>query len=448
MAKIVEILDARGASFVSVTQAFNTTTSMGRLTLNVLLSFAQFEREVTGERIRDKIAASKKKGMWMGGSVPMGYEVKERKLVVHEAEAETVRFIYKRYIELGTVPALIDDLGRRNIRTKVQVRTSGPHRGGIPFARGSLYHLLRNRIYLGEIVHKGVAYPGEHQPIVPVDLWQAVQARLAGNATRRRHGSGAEHPSLFVGLLHDGLGRRMSPAHANKQSKRYRYYVTHEQARGGEPAWRVPAHDLERLVIDRLQRFLGDEAALHQLVQPNSAAKAQQLLATARRSFDALGAEPDNRIAAIRQLVDRIDLHDDRIDIHVKCAALDVERSTNHLLSLAVKRMRRGHDIRLVIAAPNAIPAQRDEKLVALIAEAHAARRSVFAQTGSLAEIASRLGQCRGRLADRVRLSYLAPDIVTAIVEGRQPSSLDRRKLLATKLSPDWSVQRIQLGFE
>ena len=208
MAKIVEILDARGASFVSVTQAFNTTTSMGRLTLNVLLSFAQFEREVTGERIRDKIAASKKKGMWMGGSVPMGYEVKERKLVVHEAEAETVRFIYKRYIELGTVPALIDDLGRRNIRTKVQVRTSGPHRGGISFARGSLYHLLRNRIYLGEIVHKGVAYPGEHQPIVPVDLWQAVQARLAGNATRRRHGSGAEHPSLFVGLLIAYEGRR------------------------------------------------------------------------------------------------------------------------------------------------------------------------------------------------------------------------------------------------
>ncbi len=162
-AKIVERLDAKEASFVSVTQAFNTTTSMGRLTLNVLLSFAQFEREVTSERIRDKIAASKKKGLWMGGPVPLGYQVIDRKLIIHEDEAKTVRHIYQRYLELRSVGELIEVLSREGIRTKIQIRTSGPHRGGITFAHGSLYHLLKNRTYLGEIVHKGETCQPAHR---------------------------------------------------------------------------------------------------------------------------------------------------------------------------------------------------------------------------------------------------------------------------------------------
>lgn len=218
-AKIVEVLDAKGASFVSVTQAFNTTTSMGRLTLNVLLSFAQFEREVTGERIRDKIAASKKKGLWMGGPVPLGYEVRERKLVVHEAEAKTVQHLFRRYLEMSSVRELIEVLDREGVRTKMQIRASGPHRGGIPFAKGSLYYLLKNRTYLGEIIHKGDSYPGEHQAIVPKDLWDAVQEKLATNAKAQKLQKRARHTSLLAGLLHDGLGRRMSPAmRANRAS--------------------------------------------------------------------------------------------------------------------------------------------------------------------------------------------------------------------------------------
>ena len=177
-AKIVEQLDAKQASFVSVTQAFNTTTSMGRLTLNVLLSFAQFEREVTGERIRDKIAASKKKGIWMGGPVPLGYEVIDRKLVAVPEEAERVRRIMRRYLEVRSVPALIGVLHREGIVTKVQQRTSGPHRGGVPFGRGSLFHLLKNPIYRGKIVHKDQVYEGEHEAIVDEELWDAVQAQL------------------------------------------------------------------------------------------------------------------------------------------------------------------------------------------------------------------------------------------------------------------------------
>ena len=182
-ARIVERFDAQEASFVSVTQAFNTTSSMGRLTLNVLLSFAQFEREVTGERIRDKIAASKRKGIWMGGQVPLGYKVKNRKLVVIPKEAEQVRHIMERYVALGTVPALQEELERDGYRTKVQKRSSGPHKGGCIYRRGTLYHLLSNRIYLGMTVHKGEAFSGEHEAIVDQELWDRVQSTRAGQTT-------------------------------------------------------------------------------------------------------------------------------------------------------------------------------------------------------------------------------------------------------------------------
>src|SRR6267378_2673440 len=184
-AKIVEILDTRGASFVSVTQQFNTTTSMGRLTLNVLLSFAQFEREVIGERIRDKIAASKKKGMWMGGVPPLGYEARDRGLVIVDSEAETVRYIFRRYAELGSIRLLKEKLEARGLTSRCWTSASGRLWGGKPFARGALYLMLQNRIYRGEIVHKERTYPGEHTPIIDQALWDVVQARLAGNVAQR-----------------------------------------------------------------------------------------------------------------------------------------------------------------------------------------------------------------------------------------------------------------------
>jgi site-specific DNA recombinase len=179
-AKLVELFDAHGVSFVSVTQAFNTTSSMGRLTLNVLLSFAQFEREVTGERIRDKIAASKKKGIWMGGSVPLGYRVENRKLIVDSDEAATVRMIFERYLELGSMPALLAELHDKSVRTRLRQNTSGPI-GGVPYTRGPLGYLLKNRVYLGEIVHKDQCYPGEHVAILDRALFDAVRARMAEN---------------------------------------------------------------------------------------------------------------------------------------------------------------------------------------------------------------------------------------------------------------------------
>src|ERR1700757_4360576 len=254
-ARLVEIFDKQGVSFVSVTQQFNTTTSMGRLTLNVLLSFAQFEREVIGERIRDKIAASKKKGMWMGGVVPLGYRAQDGKLIIVQSEAETVRFIFRRYAELGAVRLLKDELEARSIRSKLRTSASGHLRGGKPFARGALYLMLQNRIYRGEIVHKEQSHPGEHPPIIDQPLWDAVQAQLASNAAERNSSARHRQPSLLAGLLFDGDGNRMTPSHAVKKGTRYRYYVsgsliTRDRTENAA-ALRVPAAEIEQLVRAR-----------------------------------------------------------------------------------------------------------------------------------------------------------------------------------------------------
>ena len=242
-AKIVEVFDAHSVSFVSITQAFNTATSMGRLTLNVLLSFAQFEREVTAERSRDKIAASKKKGMWMGGYPPLGYDVKDRKLVVNEAEAETVRYIFRRYQELGSVQLLKEHVDGANIVSKNRMAPDGRLYGGKSIARGALYHMLQNRIYRGEIVHRDQFYPGEHAPIIDEDLWQQVQTILGANRVDRGAGKGSRHLSLLAGLIYDAHGEPMTPSHAVKKSVRYRYYVsksllTGDRQRRGASAFR------------------------------------------------------------------------------------------------------------------------------------------------------------------------------------------------------------------
>jgi site-specific DNA recombinase len=269
-ARMVEIFDRHGVSFVSVTQAFNTTTSMGRLTLNVLLSFAQFEREVTGERIRDKIAASKARGMWMGGNLPFGYDLPKdgtRRLVVNEAEAETVRGIFRRYLDLGSVHDLARDLDARGIRSKGRVGKDGSEIAGRPFSRGALFHLLRNPVYLGLIRHKDALHDGLHDAIVDRDLFDAVQARLAASA---RSGTGATSAARsrgrLTGRIFDATGERMSPTFAiGARGTRYRYYVSASLQRGAKHPSdnvlrRVPADFLEQALIDRLQRIAGIDA--------------------------------------------------------------------------------------------------------------------------------------------------------------------------------------------
>jgi len=449
-AKIVDVLDAKGASFVSITQAFNTTTSMGRLTLNVLLSFAQFEREVTGERIRDKIAASKKKGIWMGGPVPLGYDVRDRKLVVNQAEAEMVRHIFARYLEMASVRDVVTVLAGEGWRTKVQIRTSGPHRGGVVFGRGGVLHTLKNRIYLGEIIHKGASYPGEHAAIVSQSLWDAVHARLATHNRAGDRAMRSRSPSLLVGLVYDGLGRRMSPSHANKQGKRYRYYVTHEQQRTdrSQPTWRVPANDLEQTVIDSLRRFLCDSSAIYNAIDIHDGGDIETSLRWARTAADSLsqGIAASQR-AVLQDIVERIDLYDDHVDFALRLSALAPAVDAIHVLSFPVQRLRRGQVVKLILPGSEPILTTHDNRLAGLVAEAHAVRKAVLEQAGSLSQIAARLGKCRGNLADMMRISYLAPDIVAAIMEGRQPAPLKRKTLMATPLSLDWSEQRRQLGF-
>src|SRR5665213_2243915 len=260
-AKLVELFDAHGVSFVSVTQQFNTSTSMGRLTLNVLLSFAQFEREVTSERIRDKIAASKRKGLWVGGNLPLGYEMRDGKIAVVEEQAETVRSIYRRYLELGSVNELVRDLKERNIRTKSRLLSTGATRGGIPFGRGALYYLLGNHFYIGEVKYKNEILPGEQPPIMDRALFEAVrQKSLAQWSHRTVTRSKADH--LLSGLLFDDAGHRMVPTHATKAGVRYRYYVSLPHLHGESKTAavgsvsRIPATDIENIIVKSLNGHL------------------------------------------------------------------------------------------------------------------------------------------------------------------------------------------------
>src|SRR5437868_4644676 len=322
-AKIVEILDTRGASFVSVTQQFNTTTSMGRLTLNVLLSFAQFEREVIGERIRDKIAASKRKGMWMGGVPPLGYRVQDRKLVVIDSEAEIVRFVFRRYAALGSVRLLKEELEGLGIKSKSWTSASGRLIGGNPFSRGALYLMLQNRTYLGEIVHKGQSHPGEHAPIVDQPLWDAAQSRLADNSAERSSGTRTREPSLLAGRLFDPDGNPMTPTHAVKKGTRYRYYVSrplitkdHGERSAG---LRIPAAEIEQLVTSRMRQWLLDPASIYQATRFSDASAQRRVVARAAEIGKIWPELSGTRHRAlVTALIERIDVRADQIDIRTR----------------------------------------------------------------------------------------------------------------------------------
>src|ERR1700726_3086039 len=323
-AKIVEILDARGASFVSVTQQFNTTTSMGRLTLNVLLSFAQFEREVIGERIRDKIAASKKKGMWMGGVPPLGYGVRDHKLVMIDSEADTVRLIFRRYAELGSVRLLKAELEARGIKSKSWTSASGRLVGGKPFSRGALYLMLQNHTYLGDIVHKGQFHPGKHTPIIDQPLWDAVQQQLAGNTARRQCGGRTRQPSLLAGMLFDGDGNPMTPSHAGKKNTHYPYYVSGslitKDRTETSAGLRIPAVEIEHLVSGRGHRWLLDPGNLYKSTaawrpDPSMPQRLVALAADIGKHWPELPVA--GKRAVLAALIERIEVRFDQIDTHL-----------------------------------------------------------------------------------------------------------------------------------
>jgi site-specific DNA recombinase len=465
-AKIVEILDARGASFVSVTQQFNTTTSMGRLTLNVLLSFAQFEREVIGERIRDKIAASKKKGMWMGGVPPLGYRVQDRKLVIVDGEAEIVRSIFHRYAELDSVRLLKAELEAQGRKSKSWTSAAGRVIGGKPFSRGALYLMLRNRSYRGEIVHKGQSHPGEHPPIIDQTLWDAVQMRLAGNTAERNSGTCTHQPSLLAGMLFDAEGNRMTPSYSVKKSTRYHYYVSRpliiKDQRESPAALRIPAGEIEHLVISRVRQWLLDPGAIYQSTRLSDPSAQRRLIARAVEIGKSWTQLPGTRQRALlTTLIDRIDVGAHQIDIHLRptrlAALLDVAATPLpsetddeiQILSIPVRLRRCGRAIRMLIAGTDPFStAKPDARLVKLLIRARQFNATLLDSDGvPFAALAKREGVSPSYFTRLVRLSYLAPDITEAILDGRQPRELTADMLLAhSRLPLGWHEQRTVLG--
>ncbi|WP_379548266.1 recombinase family protein [Qipengyuania sp. DSG2-2] len=447
-AKIVERLDAKEASFVSVTQAFNTTTSMGRLTLNVLLSFAQFEREVTGERIRDKIAASKKKGLWMGGPVPLGYEVIDRKLVPVPEEAERVCTIMRRYIASHSAAELIAQLEAEGIQTKIQRRTSGPHKGGIPFKRGSLFHLLKNPIYRGKIVHKGNAYKGEHEPIVDEDLWNSVQAKLKEKSPPRKRPQNDAQNALLRGLLTDPHERPMVPTYSTKGSRRYAYYETRKDlARPDDPpATRIGQGQLERHLIVELTALLEDEHALRRLSGITEANQLSSIFDAARQAAASLEFGQLRR-SVISELILSIRFTNGRLDVGLDPKALGMETVNPWRWSIPGPERKPFRETKLRIN-PAEKQTEPDPKLVRLLVDAKEVQELVLgAPELSLNQLGKREGRCRTQLAKYLRLSWLSPKIVEAILAGQQPANLTRTRMLNCDLPVDWREQEQLLEF-
>jgi hypothetical protein len=436
---------------------------MGRLTLNVLLSFAQFEREVTAERIRDKIAASKKKGMWMGGVVPLGYDVVDRKLVVNATEAETVRTLFDLYRQLGTVQAVKDEADRRGLRTKARKPNNGSRGGGVPFRIGHLHKLFTNRLYLGEITHKGERYPGEHDAIIDREIWDAVQIQLDKNRHRRSRTDNVPNGGLLTGILFDDEGRRLSPHHCKKQDRRYRYYVTRNHDSGS--GWRLPARTIETAVLDGIVDFLRDGArVLDALGMPEiSAEEVQQILRAADtlRSKLANGQASDRR-RILLDLVDRIELAKDRMCIALRTDALlsqchspnaerlsDESASPTVTLDIAIAFRRRGVEQKLVLNDASAKRIEPDAALINAVTSAHRwFQELATGEVHSVKDLAERHGVDKGDVSRILPLVFLAPDIVDAILEGRQPVELTVSRLKRLRILPVlWDDQRRLLGF-
>ncbi len=404
-AKIVEQFDRQGVSFVSVTQQFNTTSSMGRLTLNVLLSFAQFEREVTGERIRDKIAASKKKGMWMGGTVPLGYVSQDRTLIAVPEEVKKVRYIYERYLVLGSVRELQAELKRDDILSKYHVSKTGIKHGNRHFSRGALYELLQNPLYIGLIRHRKETHQGRHEGIVPEKLWQTVQKKLADN--RLEHpGQKFTGQSLLTGLLFDTKGERLTPSSTIKNGRRYRYYVLASTTRIKTDAkLRLPAGELEKLVVDKLLAHLEKHAWGPDI---RTALEAEDM------AF---------RKSALLRLVEKITVLPERIAIFLK---------DGDNISITYRFSMPG-PYRQLLTGPQPAVASEHQKQVLLKAflQGYIWREEFFkGQDSTIAAVARAAGKSEVHVAKLINFSLMAPDLAVQILRGDVPAHLTQKGII------------------
>jgi site-specific DNA recombinase len=445
-AKLVELFDAHGVSFVSVTQQFNTTTSMGRLTLNVLLSFAQFEREVTSERIRDKMAASKRKGLWVGGMVPLGYESRDRKIIMVEEEAERVRLIFRRYLELGSLNLLLADLRQNGVFTKIRILSTGRAVGGIPFTRGPLAYLLRNRFYIGEVVYKGQVYPGEQPAILDRALFEAVQERLNTQRTHRgtRH-SASE--ALLMGRIFDDRGNRMTPSHVTKRGIRYRYYISaalvQGEARRTGTMNRVPARQVETLVLHALRNALGTDTEVNDraLIAAHLRRvdiRTNEIAVTLRlsRADEGGGSSPhrSGESAGGDNPTDNADCQNSG------------EPATTITIPWCKTPMRRRREIIVPDAATDLRPARAEtrDKLIFSIATARRWIVEIIAGSVTIEGIAVREACSTRRVTMLLSLAFLAPSLVKAAVDDRLPRGIGVSRLFDAPA--DWSRQHEMLG--
>lgn len=441
--KLVEVFDQHQTSFVSVTQHFNTTSSMGRLTLNVLLSFAQFEREVTGERIRDKVAASKRKGMWMGGPVPLGYSLADKMLVVNDEEAALVRRIFERYCALGCVQSLKHELDRAGTQGRLRLQRDGTTRT-VPFSRGGLYAILNRRAYLGKVHHKGEWFAGQHIAIVSTDLWQRVQTKLEKNRHERKLGTNVTNGSLLAGMVIDGAGHRLIATHTTKGGKRYRYYLNRRQDGHAKDDKRtcLPAHDVERVATEQWLRLL-TAADLDTQLDVDGSADSAALRDAAERLA--------TRWTTLSGTEQRELLLNVGFQVVVKARLVEVSAQSGQLVALLLKfgnavntqvaakarRVAQGVDALLIkTAGETRILEEQTSVIATALNPAHRVLLTAIAQgrawakgltTGEFSsadEITQITGLSAAHVARSLKCMSIPPDLIARLVEGKGPADL------------------------
>jgi DNA invertase Pin-like site-specific DNA recombinase len=450
-AKLVDLFEKFGVSFVSVTQHFNTTSSMGRLTLNVLLSFAQFEREVIGERIRDKVAQSKAKGIWMGGPVPLGYDLGERELLVNAIEAKQVKEIFELYLQRGSIRALKIELDRRGMKTKRRRQKNGRITGGGPFSRGHLYCLLSNPIYIGKIPHKGKLHDGKQEAIIGAELWEKVLAQLRDNKNGTEKPA-AKHPSLLAGKLETAEGQKLIPSHAVKTigtngevsdgtikiRKRYRYYIEQRLAQDegvGTKGARFAADEVENAVLTILERFLESPADVTAALklQKVSPATLSDLTIKAKDLAKKLKGQHE-ALHIVTAVINKVIIHETELELYLRKPKLaeilgvtEVSDDPIHIITSPCKLARRGQDLKFVLPLlhdPDSF-GRKDPALMLAVAKAHIWWNWIKnGEANSLSEIAFREGIDKAQVTRWIRLAFLSPILVRKILTGTQPTSL------------------------
>jgi len=463
--KLVEVFDEHEVSFVSVTQAFNTTNSMGRLTLNVLLSFAQFEREVTGERIRDKIALSRKRGLWTGGLPPLGYDAIDKKLVINESEAITVGHIYNRYASLKNVRKLKAELDRDGYVSKHRTTKTGKKSGGKPFERGALYAILKNQTYLGLTTHKGEVFDGEHEPIIDKSEFEQVQTILAANRQRDKHKLNAKDPSLLSGKIITDAGITLTPTHAQTHGRRYRYYVEcrkpDQQAAIQTRPVRLPASEIERSVCSELATYLMDPIKLVDGLGMKNAAQETQTSIRERAveiaTMLTASTKQANDNVIIRRLVQRVkflpDLKGYALVVNVLALAETLNSPNTPIMetaklhvNLELKVCNNGKKV--IIGNKPAITPLPNTSLINALKTAHQIRKQYLGtDKKKLSEIAKDMNIDKRHVWRTLRLAFLAPDIQLSILSGTQPRGLLLKDLLYQVVPTNWVDQRQVFGF-